>query len=542
MAPKIQLQLLWEKVRGRLRYGPARGLALWSAPRLVLNLVVMGALGGLLLWHQTREEKAAEEIFDAFDTSEADPDFEALDGREVEALWRLRLEGPAVQRKLYEKFLASDPNAERYVNHAISLNHAVLGLDPARDQVWLEALLETSCTTPGWPSGRLAACSRLLEEAAASPDFRAGARLIEVLADRFARENFFSFQTEALPDGLKALAPKLTHETAARLAEIVVSRMEEKVDGLALGHLTKVLEALSPRLEPRTAFELARRLATRRGKAEADARALLSRGVAVLSSLLSSEQRLAIGGVPGRLDGNLGPDLEPPVDAAGLLARMRKTQYSDDFQFWLYADLLSELGPSLESRQALDGAELVVERLTTRRRIWNYPRRAVRCLAAFGARITPQQKSRLARQLLDDMRRRDRQGAFVANAGPLAALVHSLTATEQEAVLCFLLELRNVGEIDLCAAASKLSTDATLRWEAEDLLKWPTCMKRQRIEIVRHLAAVLEVESPLAGSDRFDRWAVSAWLQKKGFDVERPPRRGPEALEVCQRRPVWALP
>jgi conflict system STAND superfamily ATPase len=627
LSPAVQLRLVWEKVRGRLRYGKARRFVLWSSPRLVLNLVVLLAVGVALALQQVRTEIIAEEIFNVFDTQEG------LSYREADAVWQIATEGPPVRRRLFEKFLASDENSLRFTKQPLPITQAILGSSLQQSFPWLEEVIVNHCYIEIISAQRMRACAHLIAEASRAPNFSGAdtlakdliarmqkeedadsleelARILAELGPKIASQQVFisagqrlvslmekerePLKLAKLAIGLRTLGPKFDERQSFSACQRLVTLAEKEENSYKLDALAIGLAALGPRLNTQQAFNAGQHLVKQMEKAESAERfadlaenfamlgpnldalqalrttnglvdriqkanlplitlVKLERSLTALRSRLNPQEVLSVGErLVGQLEKTEEPDrlatlarglaeLGPKFDSqqAGSLRRHLVGRMEKEENPYMLAALAMELtavGLKLDAKQALSAAERLVGHVEKEKD-------KVPFGMLFGGMeaLGPQLDSRHAFDLTQQLQR-DKWDTFVgAKFALLQILAKRLDSDEQRSsLLCEVMRADDFAEVQQCDVASTLLTGGTLHWEAEDLLKWPTCSEADRVLIARHLATSLAnapadvVTKGWDGEERVNRWAVAAWLHQQGFDTERPPLRGAAGLDLCR--------
>lgn len=157
LPPVSLLRVAWERLRGRLRLGQHRRLLTWSAPRLLLNPVVLLAAGIVFALTAYRTEEVAQNLVRSFDVQG-----EILSPLEIKALWDLSAASRRVRQEALRIFLENPFNRQRFVQHKDQLLIALGGMDGDLRRDLVAGVITPSCYDAPPDEGLPEACAPLV--------------------------------------------------------------------------------------------------------------------------------------------------------------------------------------------------------------------------------------------------------------------------------------------------------------------------------------------------------------------------------------------
>ena len=161
LAPAVQLRLLLERIRGRLKYGKTWPFALRSTIRLLLNapvlIAALCAYGGYYINVRSNASRLYSEIG-------LDPTYTPMTSREAKALWDLRDSSYDVRRQVLDDVVSQEAAAKRFLNRPEEVIAAIVGLDQTtRSRLIRDVLFK--CYRISWDgdSNTSRACAQLVQ-------------------------------------------------------------------------------------------------------------------------------------------------------------------------------------------------------------------------------------------------------------------------------------------------------------------------------------------------------------------------------------------
>jgi hypothetical protein len=139
LPPLTQIRLIWERLRGRLRYGKARWFACLSGIRFAANIWMLLMIAALYIFHRTTTQQEADQIFSALGIQEPPPLQEKI------ALRRLAQARSQVRAAVIEKALELPSNAQRFNRRHGSILNAAAGLSEKTRNAILDDVVRPRC-------------------------------------------------------------------------------------------------------------------------------------------------------------------------------------------------------------------------------------------------------------------------------------------------------------------------------------------------------------------------------------------------------------
>jgi hypothetical protein len=509
--PGVQLRLAYERVRGRLTYGSARGLALLSTLRLVLHPVVIVLVAALLSWRSYVANREQREMFDSLGIEAHVTD------QEFKALWRLSRASPQTKRAILELEL-QDIGVGRFIRRSDLILTAVRGLNPSSAS-WVRAALDSHCRPGSIGNGtRWESCRALLSSL--SPQEVPLELLSKLIAAQVQAPN----DENRLP-WLLTLA-SVTRYDSTQLQKTALTHIRKIPDLKTKAIFAGGLCGLGSKLSPEVADQL-------------------------LNEVISVARREAMrlrelkGGVmfESLFDPTLGSVqcLKSRVTARGLQAALRSFGNINDYpasdpllvQF-VYSSLRLELPatrPGLQTTQKPPGAPLSITSLqelehqaqlaeTSEEYYSHYPSWLGLC-----SRLADKDVPAASRLLLSFVERHPGKGLFFHMACLREMKGHLSSAIRHRAIEAFLAGARPLREPpcqEVADFAGREEVGALV-----EILKWPTCAGKDRQTLAKRVGDLVGQTFVVVdglNASHVDFTALAHWAEKAGLDPRQPPK------------------
>jgi hypothetical protein len=239
LGPWIQLQLLWQRCRNRLRYGPARRFALLSTVKIALSVPVLLLVAGSYGLSYIHTQREANRLFGEMGLDESF----RLTPQEARTLWELSRSDYAVKREVLYVAISQPGTTHRLLRREDYLIHAIVGLNfSTRDRLARDVLpscyrsIETQWTT------RITGCERLavhLKTGSFDP--------ADLIAEALTRTTEKGFRE--VDQDLLTLDGNLTAVGARTVFSRVLTAMEKASDAQELQQLAVALAVSASRLD-----------------------------------------------------------------------------------------------------------------------------------------------------------------------------------------------------------------------------------------------------------------------------------------------------
>ena len=367
LGPGRQIQILFEKLRGKLVYGPDTGYAQESLPRLLLNTWCVGAvvigLAAAIYWVDQR----ATEIVGAFNADDE------MDSAEVQRVWDLATSSGWVRQTALKRFLSNARYAEYFLGNEEPLVQAAVGLDAELANGIASSVLEGSCYERSPENSSIIRACMSLALYSDQDASRAAIFAVDTMG-----KTTYPPALGTLGQGLGALGERLDPAVAWQGAEAIVAAMGKTTSPSVLRTLGRGLGALGERLDPAGARQGAEAIVAAMGKTTSpSALGTLGRGLgalgerldpgvarqgagAIVAAMGKTTSPLALGTLGQGLRA-LGERLDPAVARQGaeaIVAAMGKT--TDRSALWVLGEELGALGERLDLAGARQVAEAIV--------------------------------------------------------------------------------------------------------------------------------------------------------------------------------------
>ena len=239
LGPGRQIKTLFEKLRGKLVYGPHAGYAQKSLPRLVLNTwCAAAAVIGLALAMYWVDQRATE-IVGAFNADDE------MDSTEVQRVWELATSSGWVRQATMKRFLSNERYAEYFLAQQESLLQAAVGLDAELAGGIASSVLEGSCYERSPENSSIIRACLSLALYSDQDASRTAIFAVSTMGKTTDPDALGS-----LGQGLGTLGERLDPAVARQGAEAIVAAMGKTTSPFELGPLGQGLGALGERLDP----------------------------------------------------------------------------------------------------------------------------------------------------------------------------------------------------------------------------------------------------------------------------------------------------
>lgn len=577
--PWTQLQLLFQRLRGRLRYGEASRYAALSGLRLMVSLPVLALLPVWLLWHDITTERQGARLF-----SEMQPTnimLNDLTAREAEVLWQLAVSDYRLRRTFLQQALTSNGAAMRFLNRFDRILHAVVGYDvPTRERLARDVLPECYNRRGERWDATLEACVVLVMRLEAKPPLRIPFFL---RAMRLALDTGW---VNILGTTLAADSEKLSQEQIRQAGSLLLAAIR-KGEGTAVAKAIVALTGKLPADLPATAVSSLLGSAT--GRVQASDAANIASALASLRSALTPGQRVAavsfilrslkqrdllVTDLLARALCELGEAAEIRQGASLLLEAMQRSSNANQMEQPATAlaslagklptgvaekagamilkrmkppegavtslDLGSALAALGSQEQVASAAAILVQQIRSGRPDDEGRSLVVRCLANLGRGVSKPDAAWLASQLLGELDSRASMNELRRFGRAISGLAPELPTPEAKRILKQVIEVFHTHPAPPCEVFEGFVRAETVP-ELLEVLKWPTCEASTIGLIIDRIGEVGHVSfrSKPVESSTVDIWGFAAWADRNYSGALSRPVRPPAKVQVVEGTGLW---